>query len=249
LKYLLFLSLFAAQFNAQNHLTTDNYGVWSLVNSNIKMDNHWGVFLMGQVRQSDYGLKQNQLLVQYGLTYSPSKKLVLGAGHALSRYFPFGEFASKSEYTEHRFWEQTQYRTQVQNTEWLSRLRLEHRFLYLPTLIDSQYKSSPTATLIHRFRISTKFSIPFRGTKLVDKSIYYYIADELFLNIAGEGNFNLIDQNRCQLGLGYIIPKVGRLELGYLLQSALKSDNIRIEHNHFIQLALISVIDLRKKKK
>lgn len=237
------------KLGAQNHLITDNYGTWSMVNSNIKIYNNWGIFLMGQVRQSDYGLKQNQLLVQYGLTYSASKKIMVGAGHALSRYYPVGEFAAKSEYTEHRFWEQIQYRTQVEKSEWLSRLRLEQRFLYLPTLIDSQYKSATTASLIQRLRISTKFSVPFRGTILIDKSMYYYIADEVFLNIAGEGKFNLLDQNRCQFGLGYVFPKLGRLELGYLLQSSLKSDNIRIEHNHFLQVALISIIDLRKKKK
>jgi Protein of unknown function (DUF2490) len=204
---------------------------------------------MGQVRQSEFISKQNQLLFQYGLTYNLNQNLTLGAGHAFSRYYPVGEFAAKSEYPEHRFWQHIILKSQIQKTEWLARFRVEQRFLYLPRLIDSHYAASDTASLTYRLRVSNKFSIPINKSKIEDKSYYVYLADELFINAAGVVNYNIFDQNRFQLGLGYVIPKAGRIELGYVLQSVQKSDGIRIENNHFLSVNFIGNIDLTKYKK
>ncbi|MFO0266506.1 MAG: DUF2490 domain-containing protein, partial [Cyclobacteriaceae bacterium] len=68
----------------------------------------------------------------------------------------------------------------------------------------------------------------------------------VFISFGENVKMNVFDQNRAYVALGYRIPKVGRLEFGYLNQLVLKSNGTQVESNHTLQLGLISNIPFFK---
>jgi hypothetical protein len=68
---------------------------------------------------------------------------------------------------------------------------------------------------------------------------------------------NFFDQNRAYIALGYKIPSVGRLEIGFLEQTLFKNSAIntmgnleqKIENNHTIQVGLTIALDFTKTNK
>ena len=81
-----------------------------------------------------------------------------------------------------------------------------------------------------------------KGTKIEDHSWYISCYDELFVQFGKNVGANVFDQNRAYLAIGTKIPKVGRLEFGYLNQLIIKSNGIQVENNHTLQLGISSTL-------
>jgi hypothetical protein len=96
-------------------------------------------------------------------------------------------------------------------------------------------------------RLLNRFSIPFKGKTIIDKSFYLSVFNEIMLNFGKKVALNLFDQNRMYAAIGYRFPKISRLEVGYLNQWIVRSDGKTIENNHTLQLGLTSNIDFYKK--
>ncbi|MFZ4545327.1 MAG: DUF2490 domain-containing protein, partial [Saprospiraceae bacterium] len=166
-------------------------------------------------------------------------------GYAFVETYPYGKLPVNHAFSENRFWEQVQVKNQLKNVEYVSRFRLEQRYVNSITGTLGNY-SEGIAVYTNRFRLMQKFSIPFKGEKIVDKSLYISAYDEFFINFGKNVKYNIFDQNRAYVALGYKIPKVGRLELGYLNQMLMKPDGIKIENNHTLAVTLSSTIDFYK---
>lgn len=83
--------------------------------------------------------------------------------------------------------------------------------------------------------------------------MYLSLMDECFASFGSNITTNVFDQNRAFVGIGFVIPKLGRLELGYLNQtinkdygSVLEDGENRViskrEVNHTLSLALYTTI-------
>lgn len=243
---LLFLSMHVVF--SQDHQTTDNSAAWFMYTGNHKFANKWGVHLEAQMRRANFIAHPQQLFFRAGLMYHINNQIHVTAGYAFAETYPYGEFAAKATFPENRIWEQLQIKNQLNSTEWVSRFRLEQRFNRNPVLVDGSYTPGD-AVYTNRFRLNNKFSIPFKGKTIEDKSLYMTFSDEFFINFGGNVKMNFLDQNRAMVGLGYRIPAIGRLEVGYMLQTIFKSDGIKIEHDHTLVVGLSSNISFQKKKK
>jgi hypothetical protein len=93
-----------------------------------------------------------------------------------------------------------------------------------------------------------RLSVPFKGKTIEDKSLYFSCYDEVFINFGENVQMNIFDQNRVYTALGYKFPKWGKLEIGYMNQLVVKSDGVKIENNHTLQVGFSSTLDFRKKK-
>jgi hypothetical protein len=124
---------------------------------------------------------------------------------------------------------------------------LEQRFVKSPVLKGTNYAPGD-AVFTNRFRVLNRFSLPIKGKTIVDKSLYITAFDEIMINFGKNVALNIFDQNRAYLALGYKIPKLGRLEVGYLNQLVLKGDGNKVENNHNLQVSLTSNLDFYKNK-
>lgn len=249
-KILLLLSFAATVHIAHAQVTrqhTNNFNTWLVYNGDHKFTTKWGVHIEAQFRRNDFVENPQQLLLRTGINYHISNQLFVTAGYCFVETSPYGSFAVKTSYPEHRLWEQLQLKEQVGKTELVSRLRLEQRWMDLPVLKEGKYMPGE-AVYQNRVRLFNRLSVPFKGKTIIDKSFYATAYDEAMLNFGKKVGYNVFDQNRACVALGYKIPKAGRLEIGYLNQTIMKPDGVRIERNHTLQIGLYSNLDFYKKK-
>lgn len=212
-----------------------NNNIWVTYNGDHKLSEKWGFHFDGHLRLSDFVKKGQQLLFRPGVNYHLNNAVSFGLGYAYVYTYQYGVFPAPSPFPENRLWEQIQLKTQLQKVEWVSRFRLEHRFVNSPVKIANQETYEPgKAVFTTRFRLMNRFSIPLK------KNVYLTAMDELMVNSGKNVGLNVFDQNRLYVGFGKQLSKTEKLELGYMMQSILRSDGIRIEKNNTIQLTLIS---------
>lgn len=211
-----------------------------------KVSAKWGVHLEAQFRRHDVITSGQQLLLRTGINYHLTDQTFLTAGYAFIETYPYGAFPVLATFPEHRLWQQAQIKSQLHKWEMISRFRLEQRWLHFPVEQTDGSYAPGDAVYQNRFRIFTRFSIPFKGETIVDKSWYVTFYDEVFISFGKNVNMNVFDQNRAYVALGYRIPKIGRLEFGYMQQLILKANGKQVENNHTLQLGLISNIPFFK---
>jgi hypothetical protein len=243
---LLFIS--GLNLNAQStspRIYTQNHNTWFMYNGDHKFAKKWGLHLEAQIRRADGLAQSQQWMFRTGLNYHISPTAFASVGYAYVETYPYGAFAAKSKFPENRLWEQVQLKHTQGKVEIVNRFRLEQRYVNAPISKNGVFSAGP-AVYSNRFRLLNRFSVPFKGKSIGDKSFYLTAYDELFVNFGKKVNMNIFDQNRAFLGLGYKIPKIGKLEFGYLNQLILKSDGIKVENNHTLVLGLNSTIDFKK---
>jgi hypothetical protein len=99
-----------------------------------------------------------------------------------------------------------------------------------------------------------RFSMPFKGKKIVDKSLYFSFYNEIMIGFGKHIGTNFFDQNRAYIALGYAIPSIGKLEIGFLEQTLFKNSELntrgqieqKIENNHTVQVGLTIALDYTK---
>jgi hypothetical protein len=235
--------------SVSNHQYANNLNAWLMYFGDHKFSPKWGVHLEAQWRRNEILANPQQLLLRTGLNYHLNGQVMATLGYAFIETHPYGDFAAKSDFPEHRLWEQVQIKTALQPFEWVSRFRLEQRFSNLPVRDVRTGDYAPgDAVYTNRFRLLNRFSLPFKGKVIADNSLYATVYDEFMLNFGKNVAANIFDQNRLYFALGYKIPKAGKLELGYLSQNIQKPDGVKIERNRTLQLGFTSTLDFFKKE-
>jgi len=213
-----------------------------------KLTKKWGIHLEAQVRRHQLISSAQQILLRTGINYHFTDNSFFTAGYCFVETNKYGKFPSLSDFPEHRLWQQVQVKNQSGRLEIVNRYRLEQRFVFQPIfdMYTGKYNPAKKPTYSNRMRLMTRVSIPFKGEMIKDKSLYLSFYDEVFINFGKNILQNHVDQNRAYLAIGYKIPKLGRLEIGYLNQLLIKSDGLKIENNHTLQLGLSSVLNFYK---
>jgi hypothetical protein len=214
-----------------------------------KISPKWGVHLEAQLRREDLFKNPQQLLLRTGINYHLNSSVFFTVGYCFVETYPYGEFPVKSSFPENRFWEQVQVKTPLGKLEWVARLRIEQRFSKLPVKYSDVEYGPGAAIYTNRFRLLNRLSVPFKGKTIAPGTWYASVYDELMVNTGKEVKLNVFDQNRAYIAIGYVVPKLGKLELGYLMQTVYKPDGIKVEKNATLQIGLASNIDFYKKKK
>lgn len=243
-----FSFLLSLSFHAQiKRQFTVNSNGWYMYFGDHKVSAKWGIHLEAQLRRNELVIKPQQALLRAGINYHINPSVFVTAGYCFVNTYPYGAFAAKCTFPENRIWEQLQVKSSVGKFEMVNRFRLEQRFVNSPILDNAAYIPGPEV-YSNRFRLLSRFSLPFKGNEIVDRSVYLSAYNEFFISFGKNVALNIFDQNRAYLALGYKIPKLGRLELGYLNQLVFKSDGIKVENNNTLQLSLISNINFYSSK-
>jgi hypothetical protein len=247
--FIVLAMLAAGQMFTQSPLrnTKTNYNGWFMYFGDHKFSEHWGIHIEAQFRRNEIIAKPLQLLLRTGINYHFSPNAFATAGYCYVLTSPYGFLPAKSAFTENRFWEQLQVKSQAGRIEMITRLRLEQRFSKLPVIQSKGEYAPGDDVYTNRARVLVRLSIPFKGKTIEDKSLYFSCYDEAFVNFGENVQMNIFDQNRAYAAIGYKFPKWGKLEIGYMNQLVVKSDGLKIENNHTLQVGFYSTLDFRKK--
>jgi len=163
-----------------------------------------------QYRNWNLGGDLEQLLLRGGFYYKDEKNqalYTLGIAHITN------EAPGSSEVT---FTDKRIYAEYLRPQKLGSRFLLTHRFRAEARWIeDNPFRD--------RFRYALFVNVPITDTKLSLKTFYLAFYNEIFLNGFAESNPRIFDRNRIYSGMGYVLTKSSRIQLGFMRQDLYKS--------------------------
>jgi hypothetical protein len=213
--------------------------IWLAYTAQVKLSPQWGLHLETQWRRSHWGIGPQQALFRGGLLYQKLPNVQWAVGYIVLRNDPYGAFPAKGPFPEQRIWQQMQLKTTVNKCDTWLRLRSEQRWAYQPILSGNTYVPGK-AVYSNRMRIMNKWNYTLRQQEQARHVFYISAFDELILSFGKNVLYNLLDQNRIGMALGYKLSAHTQVELGYQLQSIIKSDGLHVENNHTLGLAFFT---------
>lgn len=207
--------------------TDPNAHAWYMYFGDHPVGNsRFGIHLEGQWRRANLGLTWQQLLLRPALNFQLNKKVMLTGGYGFVETYRYGDYPARENFPEHRVFEQALITQKLFGQEFQNRLRFEQRNIL-----------GYAARYENRFRYMLRTNVPLP----VDHRRYYLgLYDEVFYNFGENVQFNVFDQNRAYVALGWNMGHQTRLEVGFMEQTVQHRDGKVIEHNHTLQVAVYS---------
>lgn len=212
-KTLLILVIVTFTLPSFSQVDESQTGAWYMYFFNHQFkDSQFGI--QGDFQYRDWqGLgDMEQLLLRSGFTYIPKEtniKFTLGFANITSGVPGCNDDTSN----ENRIYQEVLFPSKF------GRFFLTHRFRYEQRFVENQDFRT-------RYRYNLFLNIPINNKELSPKTIYAALYNELFINgqqDIGDGReVELFDRNRTYLGMGYVLDKNIRFQLGWMNQ---KTDN------------------------
>lgn len=242
--FLIFLSTLLSEIKAQN-LTF--YGVLPAISQTGRIAERidYNFFasttidMFSQtVNNQAFPARDLQLYIQPSIIYKFSPNLNTSFSYTYQRNNPLSDDYAN----EHRLWQQVIFGHNAQKLRFTHRIRFEERFI--ENRVTNEY---PLATRL-RYQFAT--SLPLQGKTLDKNEFYLNTYNEFYFSLTGIKNATY-SENWSYLGLGYNFGKMGRLEIGYLLQFAVRNMQKDVRMFNLLQTTWITNFNfsLKKKKK
>ncbi len=207
---LVFLFLVGLSSNTWSQVEQSKIGAWYMYFYNRQFkDSQFGI--QGDLQYRNWNVLGDleQLLIRSGITYKPKEvNVLLTLGYANITTGQFGD--SNATTSENRIYQEVLIPQKLGK-----RLLLTHRFRYEQRFVENQDFRT-------RYRYNLFLNIPLNQTDLVAKTTYIALYNELFINgqtdIGDNRTVQLFDRNRTYLGLGYVLKKGQRFQLGWMNQ-------------------------------
>jgi hypothetical protein len=219
----------------QRHTST-NTNAWFVFNADVALNERWSVLFDASARRSGTFDEPMANFVRGGLAYEVNDHVRVAVGANWSRTYPYGELPADYPVTERRIWQQAVLTHDIGRLDVSHRYRLEQRFRGRrndPDVdrIDYWERSS-------RFRYQAKATLPLSGDAIEAREWYVSLANELFIGIGKNVQYNVFDQNRATASLGYRLTRNWRSEVGFLEQVIFKGNGTDVERNHTVTFTL-----------
>lgn len=151
--------------------------------------------------------RDTQLYLQPSIIFKKSANLNFALGYAYQKNNPLSE-----DFTdENRIWQQSVVSHQLGAGRMTHRFRFEERFIH-----DRKTGADPLST---RARYQLGYSMPLQGKELDPGEFYLNTFNEIYMSLTGQKNATY-SENWTYAGIGYLIPGIGKLELGPVYQTA-----------------------------
>ena len=178
-------------------------GNWFIYFGNQSINKKWNWYNELQYRNYNFIGDTQQLILRTGIGYNltdGNNNVLLGYAYINSyRYIP--NFNDKILTNEHRIYQQF---ITKQN---FGRIFIQHRYRVEERFLKDDFKM--------RFRYFLSLNIPITSKIMSPKTVYLSGYNEIFIN----NNTPIFDRNRIYAGVGYVIDKNFKLEIGYMNQS------------------------------
>lgn len=231
---------------AQKEIDTQ-FGSWWMYFGNHKVSEKLSIHTEYQFRRADFTANWQQSLARVGLDYHFNKQNALTAGYGWIISFPYGTQPIAVNTTEHRIWQQFVTKSNSGRFYFNHRYRLEQRFIENASLNMADDKVVDGFKFRQRARYRFLLSIPISKPKLEDNTLFVGFYEEVFLGFGSGIGKNILNQNRLFGALGYRFNARTNVQLGYLNQFVVKSDGVRMERNHMLQLSWTHNLDFTSK--
>lgn len=234
--------------NPPNKEFAYNTNVWMMYNGTHKLSAKWKWYTEVQWRKNEWLKNPLQLQLRTTFDYKAGEKITTSLGYVWTETDPYGNQPSSNyDFGEHRPFEQIV----IDNK--LGRFNISHRYRFEQRFSETKIYSASDSAYFHdswsyknRFRYRFQVNIPLNKKEIENKTLFLTVYDELFISFGKNVKKNMFDQNRIFVGLGYKVNSALGFQVGYVLQSILKSDGFKFEQNHTAVIGITYNIDLTK---
>ncbi|MGH1436861.1 MAG: DUF2490 domain-containing protein [Lewinella sp.] len=229
-KYFLFLLMSGLVFFSLNAQTVTQLNSWWTYSGNHRISEKFSLHTLYSFRRNDFVKNWQQSLLRLGVNYHYSGKLTGTLGYDDVINYPYGEQPIAHRTKERRLYEQVSLKDKVGVVGITQTYRLEQRFV-------SRQNTR------NRVRCRLALEVPLQQA---DKNkLFLSLFNEIFINVGQAADNHYFDQNWIYGGLGYRLNKNSAVNVGYMNQYLVKTDNVHIENNHTLQVGLSYSFDLR----
>lgn len=220
------------------------HSIWLVYGGDHALSRRVGLVFDAQLRLTQDGDHQRQVLLRPGASFAVNEHLKLSAGYTVTAVRDDGTDPFSTRRPEHRAWVSAQIAHDLGPISLAHRYRAEHRSLPGVAVDDTGAPAGETRVTAERMRYSLRAIIPVAGQG-AGGGVYVSLSDEVFASFGGYAGDLGVDQNRAAIGLGLRASSNLRLEMGYMLQAS-GSDGRLDERNHTLQIAVFSSAPLRR---
>jgi hypothetical protein len=234
--------IFLCKFGFSQNLTF--YGLLPAINQTgrISKNVNYNLFISTtidafdeKINSLEYPATDLQFYFQPSIIYIQSPKLNFAGSYTYQRNNPFnGNFVN-----EHRLWQQVIFSLPISHGRLTNRFRLEERFI--ENKVTSEYPFSTRA------RYQVGYNIPLQGRTLDKNEFYFNTYNEFYFSLTGAKNATY-SENWTYAGCGYEFGEMGRLELGSMIQVAVRNTNQDLRFLNLVQVMWITNFNFKKKK-
>lgn len=132
------------------------------------------------------------------------------------------------------------YAQPISKAKLTNRIRFEERFIENKTT-----KQYPFST---RLRYQLGFNLPLKGHTLDKHEFYFNTYNKLYFSLTGVKNATY-SENWSYAGCGYDLGKIGKIEIGYLLQVAVRNKQQNLRFLNLLPITWITNFGFNKNKK
>ena len=231
---------------SQKEISSQNHA-WIMYFGNHKLSEHWGIHSEYQWRRADLFNDWQQSLLRLGVDYYSKQNAQYTLGYGWIRSYEYGDQPIAHNLNEHRIWEQFVIKNKVGLVDISHRYRLEQRFI--ENWVKDAHGVYAQDGFVFRQRVRYRFmaTVPLSRKEMKDNTFFLAVYDEPFLGFGKGIGKNILDQNRLYGAIGWRFNKDFNVQLGYLNQYVVKTDGIKAERNHTLQIGVTYNIDFTKK--
>ena len=207
-----------------------------MFNADVAVNENWAVLFDASARRSGTFDEPMANFVRGGLAYELNDHVRVAIGANWSRTYPYGELPVAYPTTERRIWQQAVVSHDIGRLDVSHRYRLEQRFRGRRN--DPEVDHIDSWERSNRFRYQLKGTLPLSGEAIEPGEAYVSLANELFIGIGRNVQYNIFDGNRAAVSLGYRLTRSWRTEVGYLEHVIFKPNGTDVERNHTVTFTL-----------
>jgi hypothetical protein len=195
---LILLNLYSFTVKAQD----SKLGTWGIATVVLPGDSShkWGGYSELQLRANGAFSQFQYYEAKAGVSYDIDKNFIALLGTGTYHTYDYTDLGKGPTTNEFRLWEQ------MTVNQFLYRIKFEHRYRVEQRWVNGDYRN--------RFRYRLNMFIPLNNTKIVAKTWFLSVFDEVFFNNKAP-NF---ERNRVSAALGYQFDKKWIVQAGWLNQ-------------------------------
>ena len=177
-------------------------GTWGIATVVLPGDSShkWGGYSELQIRANGAFSQFQYYEAKAGISYDIDKNFIALLGTGTYHTYDYTDLDKGPTTNEYRLWEQ------MTVNQFLYRIKFEHRYRVEQRWVNGDYRN--------RFRYRLNMFIPLNNTKIVAKTWFLSIFDEVFFNNKAP-NF---ERNRVSAALGYQFDKKWIVQAGWINQ-------------------------------
>jgi hypothetical protein len=208
--------------------------VWAGYYNSIVINEKWSVNSDIQFRTKDWIDHPSQALIRTGLVRKINEKLSVTFGLAHFRYY-LSDIATRGEW---RPWQEIGLTEKYKKLKLIQRVRIEERF-------NQKYKNDEWGNdYNYNWRFRYRLELQFPVLSKNEKTIYFALGNEIFINAGKIIKYNYFDQNRVSAGFNIELNKSFTIQPQFIYIWQQEPNGTTLDKISIIRLNIIHKIKL-----